>query len=339
MPALANEVDVAGEFGVDIIVLDPEIGSRLEAQIEVPAALSFEGRQHNTYDIEFYGPNPLCSGYYLAALRAVEELAMVMDNPELAGDCREIFENGRHMFDVVLWNGEYYQQQLDNLDAYRYQHGEGCLSDQLLGLLHADLLCLDPILPAEHIHKALQSIHRYNFKPDLSQHTNCQRTFALGAEAGLVLCSWPRGGQPQYPFPYSDEVWTGIEYHVAAHLMQAGEIEAGLEMVQAVRARHDGFRRSPWDEVECGHHYARSMSAWTLLLALSGLQADAARGILRFEPLLSASTREDLIRLPWSNGLAWGVYQQQFDSQRSEITSSGKILGGNFNTIIDGELK
>ncbi len=288
----------------------------------------FEGRQHNTYDIEFYGPNPLCSGYYLAALRAVEELAGVMGDDELAGQCRGIFEKGRRKFDQVLWNGEYYRQQLENVDAYRYQHGEGCLSDQLLGLLHADLLGLGPILPSEHTHKALQSIYRYNFKPDLSQHANCQRTFALGDEAGLVLCTWPHGRQPQYPFPYSDEVWTGIEYHVAAHLLRVGEIAAGLEMIEAVRARQDGFRRSPWDEVECGHHYARSMSAWTLLLALSGMQANAGRGTLHFEPLLEVSERQDLMRFPWSNGQAWGIYQQHFDPENGERVVTIEVLGG-----------
>jgi uncharacterized protein (DUF608 family) len=298
----------------------------------------FEGRQHNTYDIEFYGPNPLCSGYYLAALRAVEALARIMGEPELVERCQEILDKGRCKFDEVLWNGEYYRQPLEDVDAYRYQHGEGCISDQLLGLLHADLLGLGPILPGEHVNKALQSIYHHNFKPDLSQHANCQRTFALGDEGGLLLCTWPRGGQPQYPFPYSDEVWTGIEYHVAAHLMLVGELETGLEMVQAVRARHDGFRRSPWDEVECGHHYARSMSAWTLLLVLSGMQADASRGILRFEPIPVASTREGLLRIPWSNGLAWGVYQQQYDPEREAWVESLEVLGGEPGEILaDGK--
>ena len=134
---------------------------------------------------------------------------------------------------------------------------------------------------------AVKSIYQYNFKPDLSEHVNCQRTFALGDEAGLILCTWPHGGQPKFPFPYSDEVWTGIEYHVAAHLitMQDGLMKA-WRLVRAARARHDGFRRSPWDEVECGHHYARSMSAWTLLLALTGFSSNADRGEIRFDPII-----------------------------------------------------
>ena len=34
-----------------------------------------DGVQHNTYDIELYGPNPMCSTWYLAALRAMEQMA------------------------------------------------------------------------------------------------------------------------------------------------------------------------------------------------------------------------------------------------------------------------
>ena len=77
-----------------------------------------DGKQHNTYDIEFYGPNPLCGGYYLAALRAVEELAQVMDETELAEDVVKIFEKGRQRIDEILWNGEYYIQRLEDVDAY-----------------------------------------------------------------------------------------------------------------------------------------------------------------------------------------------------------------------------
>ena len=50
----------------------------------------FDGQQHNTYDIEFYGPNPLCSVYYLAALRAAEELALVVGEADFARRCRDL---------------------------------------------------------------------------------------------------------------------------------------------------------------------------------------------------------------------------------------------------------
>jgi len=288
-----------------------------------------DGKQHNTYDIEFYGPNPLTGLYYLAALRAVEALAKVMDEVQLAQDCRNIFEKGSKRLDEVLWNGEYYIQHLENVDAYRYQHGTGCLADQLLGQLHAEILGLGDILPREHVRAAVKAIFDHNFKKDLSAHVNCQRTFALGDEAGLVLCTWPNGGQPKFPFPYSDEVWTGIEYHVAAHLIKSGWAEEGLEIVRAVRDRHDGFNRSPWDEVECGHHYARSMSAWTLLLALSGMQCDAVGGKLRFDPIYGSSTQQGEFRVFWSNGLSWGLYHGRLDTKNGDWEGTIQVLGGN----------
>ena len=101
-----------------------------------------DGKQHNTYDIEFYGPNPLGTLYYLAALRAVEELARAMAEPDLAVRARAAFERGRQRAEDLLWGGEYYVQSLEDVDAYRYQHGLGCLADQLLGQWHARLLGL-----------------------------------------------------------------------------------------------------------------------------------------------------------------------------------------------------
>jgi uncharacterized protein (DUF608 family) len=269
-----------------------------------------DGRQHNTYDIEFYGPNPLCQIYYLAALRAVEKLAGVMGEPDLAQRAGEAFAAGSRRADELLWNGEYFAQQLADVDAYKYQHGAGCLSDQLLGQLYARMLDLGDLLPPDHVRSAIGAVFAHNFKRDFRDHVNCQRTYVLNDEAGLLLCTWPQGGRPRFPFVYSDEVWTGIEYQVAAQLIYEGRLEAGLEIVRAVRNRHDGVRRNPWDEVECGHHYARSMSSWALLLALSGFHCDVAAGALAFAPAVAAGD----FRCFFSAGTAWGRFAQQSDA-------------------------
>jgi len=298
-----------------------------------------DGVQHNTYDIEFHGPNPLCGIYYLAALRAVEELATVMAEPDLAQHARMRFELGKDKLDTLLWNGEYYTQLVEEVDAHPYQYGPGCLSDQLLGQLHARVLALGDLLPSKHIRTASKSIFRYNFRDDFSHHTNFQRTYVLNAEAGLILCTWPRGGRPRFPFVYSDEAWTGIEYALAALLIYEGWVEEGLQVVQAVRDRQDGQRRNPWDEVECGHHYARSMSSWTLLLALSGYHCDVDRREIRFEPILKASPDPNRFKTFWSNGLAWGIYSQQLDPETGSWQYELEVLGGDisgFTLIANG---
>ncbi len=284
--------------------------------------------QHNTYDIEFHGPNPLCGIYYLAGLRAVEEMALIMGEADLSERCRQARETGSANLDAMLWNGGYYAQKVDDVNAQKYQHGEGCLSDQLLGQLHAEILGFGKLLPAEHIRDALKSIYDHNFKDDFSGHANCQRVYALNDEAGLLLCSWPQGGRPSLPFPYADEVWTGIEYQVAAHLIYEGWIDEGIELVAAVRERHDGIRRNPWNEVECGNHYARSMSSWALLLALTGMKADIARDLLSFAPVDDLLSRTEPFRSFWSNGLAWGLYSQSWDAEKEAWQPTIEVLGG-----------
>lgn len=290
-----------------------------------------DGRQHNTYDIDFYGPNPLSSIYYLAALRATAMMARVMGETELAERCEERAYIGGQRVDAHLWDGDYYVQRHEDIDAHKYQHGLGCLSDQLLGQLHAHLLGLGDLLPAEHIRTALNAIYRHNFRRGFSTHVNTQRTFVLGDEHGLILCTWPKGGEPRFPFPYSDEVWTGVEYHVAAHLIAVGHVDEGLTLVEAVRARHDGHRRNPWNEVECGHHYARSMSSGALLWVMNGMQIDPLRRELCFQPV---RTNQDGAYLSfWSNGQAWGRLHSQNGQHRLEVLG-GSLEG--WGVWVDG---
>jgi hypothetical protein len=148
----------------------------------------------------------------------------------------------------------------------------------------------------------LASIYRHNFRHDFFDHPHAQRIYALEDEKGLLLCSWPRGGRPALPFVYADEVWTGIEYQVAAHLIYAGQVAEGLAMVRAVRDRYDGRRRNPWNEVECGSHYARALSSWSLVTALSGFTFSAPERRLGFAPRVSPRD----FRCFFTTGDGWG---------------------------------
>ncbi|MEM2057226.1 MAG: GH116 family glycosyl hydrolase, partial [Thermoproteota archaeon] len=226
---------------------------------------------------------------------------------ESAEKYKEVFEKGRENFSKLLWNGEYFVQRFQGDPNIRYQFGEGCLSDQLLGQWFSHVVGLGYLLPEEQVKSALMAVFRYNWKESLLEHENCQRTYALNDESGLVLCSWPRGGKPDYPFPYCDEVWTGIEYQVAAHLIYEGFVNEGLKIVKGVRDRYDGLKRNPWDEVECGHHYARAMSSWSLLLALSGFEYSAPEKAIGFSPKVS----KDGFRCFFSTEGCWGSYSRE----------------------------
>lgn len=271
-----------------------------------------DGRQHTTYDIEFYGPDPLGNTLLLAALRAAGRLAEHLGESERAARYDQLADSCAERMDALLFNGEYYEQRTPPGDAHRYQYGSGVLSDQLFGQLLAHVCGLGHLLPVDHVRSALGAVFAHNFRSELAGHESVQRTYALGDEGGLLMCSWPRGGRPAFPFIYSDEVWPGVEHQVAAHLIYEGRTEQGLTVVTALRDRHDGIRRSPWNEPECGNHYARSLASWALLLAATGCSWDAPRAVLSFDPRWPG----ELVSFFSTNG-AWGTVR--IDRTRVEL--------------------
>jgi uncharacterized protein (DUF608 family) len=245
--------------------------------------------QWNTYDEALHGVTSFISGYYLAALRAGEAWARRVGETSAAERFHAVFELGQSKLISLCWNGEYFQQ---NLPDYLTRHGEvgpGCMSDQLIGQWWAHQLGLGYILPKDKVVQALQSVFKYNFKADLTGWKHSPRAFAGDKDKGLIICTWPKGGRPNHVMLYSDEVWTGIEYQVAAHMMFEGMVQEGLLIAKGARDRYDGIPRAPilrnpWNEIECGGHYARAMSSWSMLLALSGWEYDGPAAKLKFTP-------------------------------------------------------
>ena len=281
-----------------------------------------EGVQHKTYDIEFHGPNPMIGAIYLVALLCASDMARAVGD-DAAASYEDLYRRGRAALDSETWNGEYYVQAYERAREEKYQVGAGCLSDQLLGQWMAHVVGKGHVLPEEHVRSAIQSVYRYNFKETFASHANPQRIFALGDEGGLLLCSWPRGQRPLLPFVYSDEVWTGIEYQVAAHLIYEGYVEEGFRIVRAVRNRYDGERRNPWNEVECGNHYARALASWSLLLALSGFRYSGPERAMGFDPRIEG---EKFVSF-WSVGESgYGLYEQERSG--SSFSASVKVLRG-----------
>lgn len=264
-----------------------------------------EEPHHNTYDIEFWGPDGMCTSFYLGALTAMIQMGKFLKKKKDVAVYQNIYGKGKKLIETELYNGEYFYQkiQVEGLNAPnpiqaseksmggnysdearallekegpKYQYGTGCLSDGVLGAWIAKVSGLNDPFDSNKIKSHLTAVHKYNFKQDLSEHANPQRpSFALGNEGGLLLCSWPREGKLSLPFVYSDEVWTGIEYQVASHLMFMGNVKEGLEIVRACRSRYDGRKRNPFNEYECGHWYARALSSYGLLQGLTGVRFDA----------------------------------------------------------------
>jgi len=181
----------------------------------------------------------------------------------------------------------------------KYQYGAGCLADGVLGDWIARCCGVGPVVDEKKTARHLAAVYRHNFRESLHDHANPQRPgYAFGQESGLLLCTWPRGGKLSLPFPYSNEVWTGFEYQVASHLIMTGQVEEGLAIVRAVRQRYDGRWRNPFDEYECGHWYARAMSSYGLLQALSGARYDAVEQVLHLEPRVKGDFRAFLATAP-----------------------------------------
>jgi len=302
-----------------------------------------EGVQHNTYDVEFYGPNPMCGIYYLGALRACEEMARAAGDGASAQTYRILFEKGSRWIDDNLFNGEFYIQKVrgfrkdeiadslrsgmgsEDTQSPEYQVGEGCLVDQLMGQYLGDAGGLGPLVSAKNIRTTLKSIYGYNHKASLAAHDNVERTYALNDEAAVVVCDYGKAERPHIPFPYFAEAWTGLEYMIASLMMSWDMVDEGVEIVRNVRLRHDGEKRNPWDEPECGHHYARAMSSWSTVLAMSGFRYDGETGAVIAAPKQAHSNFECL----WATGTGWGTY-----SLRRQAGSAAfvlKVLVGTLN--------
>jgi hypothetical protein len=221
---------------------------------------------------------------------------------------RELAAKGKKMLEGELYDGEYFIQKItvDGLNAKspataqsfggeyskeaqellqkegpKYQYGKGCLSDGVLGAWIAQMCMVPETIDPKKVKSHVKAVHKYNFKEDLSEHANPQRpSYALGDEAGLLLCTWPRGGKLSLPFVYSDEVWTGIEHQLASHLMLTGNVDEGLQILRASRDRYDGRIRNPFNEYECGHWYARALASYGYLQGLTGVRFDAVNKTL-----------------------------------------------------------
>lgn len=279
-----------------------------------------EGRQHHTLDMELFGPSSWLQGFYLGALRAAAEIAEYLGHMDKAREYMELFEKGKVWTNENLFNGRYFYHKVDLKDhgitqyfncddrywneeteEIKYQLGDGCEIDQLCGQWHANICSLGRIFDEEKTKTALENLFKNNFKRSMRDFDNPWRIYALNDEPGAVICTYP-DGKPSIPLPYCEESMNGFEYQMAGILISEGFVEEGLEVVRGVRSKYTGANRNPYNEMECGSNYARSMASYALIPIFSGFLFDLPHRKIGFNPV----EKKDYFRSIWSVDGAWG---------------------------------
>ena len=287
------------------------------------------GNQHNTLDTDWFGPVAWLSGMYLAALRAGEEMARETGDTAFAGRCREIFDKGRVKIVAELFDGEYFINKPDPKRPDTINSGTGCHIDQVFGQSWAFQTGLGRVLPEKETVAALKSLWRYNFTPDVGPYRNANkpgRWYAMPGEGGLLMCTFPRsdwdynkakGKGPDWAAGYFNECMNGFEYQAAWHMIAEGMVMEGLAVTRMLHDRHHPLRRNPWNEIECGDHYARSMASYGVFLAACGYEYHGPNGRLAFSPRLTPEN----FRAPFTTAEAWGTFAQKAEGpgQTAEV--------------------
>ncbi|MGW8266888.1 MAG: GH116 family glycosyl hydrolase, partial [Longimicrobiales bacterium] len=156
----------------------------------------------------------------------------------------------------------------------------------------------------------LHAIWKYCWAPDIGAQNEAhkpERWFALPGEAGLFTCTWPRSPHlgPRST-RYRNEIWTGIEYQVAGHMAREGMLTEALAICRGVHERYHPSKHNPFNEIECGDHYARALASWTMLTGLSGFDYHGPRRRMGFAPRI---TPEDF-RCAFTAAEGWGSFRQ-----------------------------
>jgi uncharacterized protein (DUF608 family) len=251
-----------------------------------------------------------------------------MDDKSFANKCDGLFKKGSAYIEQNLFNGEYYEHKITDPVTFQYldmtdstvkvpdfQLGKGCLVDQLVGQMMSHICGLGYLGDKQHFQTTLNSIMKYNYLPDVSNHFNNMRSYVMGNEAGLLMASWPKD-RLAIPFPYFNESMTGFEYSAAIEMIYEDQPENALKIIDSIRKRYDGRKRNPFDEPECGRHYARSMTSWGALLAWSNFHYSAVNKSMSF------TSRPGVYF--WSNGYAWGTCKVE-DTTATVTVLHGKL--------------
>jgi uncharacterized protein (DUF608 family) len=299
-----------------------------------------EGKQMNTLDAAWYGPISWLSSLYIGALRAGSAMAREMGDEAFATKCDTLAKRGGKWVSENLFDGEYFYQKRDPAHPEAFGSGIGCHIDQVFGQGWAHQLGLERVLPKDKTQSALKALWRYNFTPDVGPYREEYQTgrwYAMPGEAGLIMCTFPKGGEreargdkPTHGFAgYFNECMNGFEYQAAGHMIAEGLVQQGLAVTRAVHDRYHPSRRNPYNEIECGDHYARSMASHGVFVSVCGFEHHGPKGHIGFSPRL---TPEDF-RSGFIAAEGWGTFAQKRDDRLQTETLRLKFGQLNLNQM------
>jgi hypothetical protein len=278
-----------------------------------------EGAQPNTLDAEWYGKISFISSLYLAMLKAGEAMATEMGDEQFAQQCRTVAARGEKSI-LETFNGEYFVQIEDPQHKDKIGVGSGCYIDQVFGQTWAHWVGLGRLFDRQKQLSALRALWKYNFVPDVGPFRERfvpGRWYATAGDAGLIMCSWPKGGknpafQRHGQYGYFNECMTGFEYQAAAHMIWEGLdepdlLQSGLAVARAIHDRYNAALRNPYNEVECSDHYSRAMASYGVFQAVCGFNCHGPHGHLEFSPRLAP---EDF-RAAFTTAEGWGTFVQR----------------------------
>jgi len=243
------------------------------------------------------------AGVYLAALRAMEDMADILGDLEARTWARKHFEKGRKNFEELLWNGEQYilfygrrspdwnpedeargepkhfepkeppkefcGPCCDRPKPYMELQDTGMMTDLLNGNATAGVMGLGTFLNVSRVKKQL----KMTVDKNMQEENMC-----------VVNGSYPDGHfLDEWPFAQWQTPWTGSEYFLALQLYIAGMIKEGDKVIDIVYERHvkEGMR---FDHAECNNHYARPLCIWGAYAARLGLDYDGYRNVFTLKP-------------------------------------------------------
>ncbi|MBV6457651.1 MAG: hypothetical protein HONBIEJF_00768 [Fimbriimonadaceae bacterium] len=286
-----------------------------------------EGHQYNTLDTPWYGPIAWISSLYIAALRASEAMAKVMGDADFAATCGGLATSGSKKLVSDLFNGEYFVNRADPAHPEANNTNVGCHIDQVYGQSWAHQVGLPRVVPVAETKSALRALYKHSFHEDVWEYRRNMkaipggRWYATPKEAGLIMCSFPRGGAAEsigksgdaWAVGYFNECMSGFEYQVANHMIAEGMLTEGLKIVRAIHDRYHASKRNPYNEIECSDHYGRAMASYGAFVAISGFQIDGPRGTMSHSPKVKGRP----FRCAFVNERGWGTVEVASDGKES----------------------